>query len=618
VFAEVVGLDGAARREALDRACGGDWALHAEVAALLAHDVHPSLHAGAKPWEPSSAGATVPTDLPHDAIPGFHIVRLLGAGASGAVYEAEQESPRRPVALKVFRSPGADERLRQRIAHEAEVLGRIAHRSVAQVFAVHTEAGDLPWIAMELVRGTPIDAWCRAHASSVRARVELLATVADAVGHAHACGVVHRDLKPANVLVTDAGVAKVVDFGVARTVGLAPVVGTLHTRDGDIVGTLAYMSVEQAEGDSARVDTRTDVHALGTLGFELLAGRLPRDPAGKTLPEWAQALGRPAPALSDVVEGTPIDLSLVLAKALESDPALRYPTAQALADDLGRYLRSEPILARAPTGSYLLRSFVRRHRTLVMGALATLLALLAGVAVSLRFAFESQAQTTRADREAAQSRREAYRAQVSVASHALSMANAFGARAALGRTPAALRGWEWSYLAAQIDRSIRTVAFRTPFARLLDVAPAGTRLAAVTAEGDAVVVDAGDGHVVTRIPGGASVERVMFLADGRRVAVARKGGVLDVLDAGTGALVTSFPTEAGRDAPCDALATSPRGATIVESRNERKPRLRVLDANAGTRTCGRRSGSPPTGVGSSRVRATDASSRGRRRGRNRS
>ena len=582
VFSEVNGLDGAARREALDRACGEDWALHAEVAALLAHDVHPSLHAGARPRDLSGTGSTIPTDLPHDAIPGFHIVRLLGVGAVGAVYEAEQESPRRPVALKVFRSPGADERLRHRIAHEAEVLGRLAHPNVAQVFAVHTEAGDLPWIAMELVDGTPIDAWCRARETSVRARVELLATVAEAVGHAHACGVVHRDLKPSNVLVTAAAGVKVVDFGVARTVGDAPFVGTLHTQDGDIVGTLAYMSVEQAEGDSAHVDTRTDVHALGTLGFELLAARLPRDPTGMTLPEWAQALRRPAPALRDVVPGTPTDLSLVLAKALEPDRARRYPTAQALADDLRRFLRAEPIVARAPTGGYLLRSFVRRHRALVLGALATLLALVAGLVVSLRFALESQAQQRRADREAADSRRGTYRAQMSVASQALSMANAFGARAALERAPEAFRGWEWTYLASQIDRSIRTVRFPVRFTRIFDVAPDATRVIAITAEGDAVVVDAGSGRFLMRIPGGTLAERLAFLSDGRRIAVARPGGVVDVLDAGSGALVRSFPPEAGRTSVCDALAVAPHGAGLVESRRDRTPRLRFLDADAGT------------------------------------
>ncbi len=581
VFAQVRRLDGAVRRAALDLACGDDWALHAEVSALFAHDAHPSHHAATRPGAPLVDARTPAAELASDAIPGFRIVRLLGVGAAGVVYEAEQASPRRAVALKVFRAPNVDERLRRRIAHEAEVLARLRHPSVAQVYAVHADSGQLPWIAMELVRGTPIDTWCRTRATSMRERARLLATVAEAVGHAHACGVVHRDLKPSNVLVTDEGVVKVVDFGVARTLGEAPFVGTLHTRDGDLVGTLAYMSVEQVEGATTQVDTRTDVHALGVLGFELLAGRLPRDPEWMTLPEWAQALRRPAPALRDVVAGVPADLSLVVGKALDSERAGRYPTAQALADDLNRFLRAEPVIARAPTTGYLLRSFVRRHRALVLGVLATVAALVAGLAVSLNFAFESDAQRRRADRESLESRREAYRAQVSVAAQALATSNAFGARAALERAPAALRGWEWDYLEGQLDRSIRTVNFAERLERWTDVTRDGARVVGGTADGGAVVLDAATGAVVRRIASRPNVERGALLADGRRVALAREGGGLEVLDLETGAVTRTFAADPSRVATCDTLAASPDGGTVVESRDGSRPRLRIVDVESG-------------------------------------
>ncbi|MFO0933153.1 MAG: protein kinase [Planctomycetota bacterium] len=577
VYDRVRRLDGGERRAALDRECGEDWTLHAEVAALLAHEAHPSLgHA-----KPSAAlvGNGVPTELAPDAIAGFRIRRLIGVGGAGAVYEAEQVSPRRTVALKVFRSPAGDERLRQRIAHEAEVLARLQHPSVAQVHAVHAGSavhGDVPWIAMELVQGTPIDAWCRARGSTLRERAALLATVADAVGHAHACGVVHRDLKPSNVLVTDAGLPKVVDFGVARTLGEAPAVGTLHTRDGDLVGTLAYMSVEQVEGVAGHVDTRTDVHALGTLGFELLAGRLPRDPQWKSLPEWAEALRAPAPALRDVVEGVPADLSMVIAKALEPDRDRRYATAQAFADDLRRFLASQPVVARAPTKAYLLRSFVRRHRALVGGVLATMVALLGGLVVSVRFALESDAQRRRADREAVDVRREAYRAQVGAASHGLAAGDVFGTRAALDRAPPALRGWEWRHLDANIDRAARVVRFAQPLVRWRAVARRTPRVAGGTADGGAVVLDADSGAVVVRVDGASAVERGVFLADGRHLVVARNDGSLERVDVVTGG---SEPlVAAGKYAgECDALDVSRGGRYLVESRRMSDPRVRILD-----------------------------------------
>lgn len=584
VYEQVRSLIGAARRDALDRACGEDWTLHAEVAALLAHDANPSPSTtGGRGAVAGHGGPLLPSDLEPDAIPGFRIGRLLGFGGAGAVYAAEQASPRRTVALKIFRSPGTDERLRQRIAHEAEVLARLQHPCVAQVYAVHAGAGvggSLPWIAMELVQGTPIDDWCRERGTSLRERVALLATVAEGVAHAHASGVVHRDLKPANVLVTEEGAAKVVDFGVARTLGEAPAVGTLHTRDGDLVGTVAYMSVEQAEGVASFVDARTDVHALGVLGFELLAGRLPRDPSWKSLPEWAEALRRPAPSLREVVDGIPTDLALVIGKALEPDREGRYATAQAFADDLRRFLRAEPIVARAPTRGYLVRSFARRHRALVGGVLATLLALVGGIVVSLRFALESDAQRRRADRESHEARREAYRAQVGVASQAIAGGDAFGARAALGRASPELRGWEWRRLDAQVDRSARIVPFAERLERWRAVAARAPLVVGGTAGGGAVVLDADTGRVKRRLRAVPAIERAVFLGDGSRIVVARSDGALEVVELATGD-ARALPGSEGRAGECDALAASPDGTVVVESRVALNPRVRIVDLGTG-------------------------------------
>ena len=579
------GVPGATRRAALEQECRGDWTLYAEVVALLAREEHPSVHgedaAAARPARPLA-----PTELPPDAIAGYRLGRLIGVGATGAVYEAEQVSPRRRVALKVFRSPGPDEQLRQRIAHEAEVLARLHHPHVAQVYAVHAGHAvpsgreDLPWIAMELVEGTPIDVWCGGRETTLRERVDLLASVAAAIGHAHACGVVHRDLKPGNVLVTEAGTPKVVDFGVARTLGSSPAVGTLHTRDGDLVGTVAYMSVEQVEGATTLVDTRTDVHALGVLAFQLLAGRLPRDPEWKSLPEWAHALRQPAPALRDVAPGVPTDLSLVVARALDPDRERRYPTAQAFADDLRRFLAGQPVVARAPTKGYLLRSFVRRHRALVGGALATVLALVAGLVVSLRFALESDLQRRRADREADDTRREAYRAQISVASQALASGNASGARSALDRAAPALRGWEWRRLDAAVDGAVRVLRFPEPLTLWRSLAADGSRVAGGTVAKGAVVLHGATGAVVRRVDGGAAVEKGVLTPDGRTLVLARAGGALELVDVATGD-VRRVPEEPGRTSECDVLGVNDAGTVVVESRRQVPSRLRRVDLRTG-------------------------------------
>ncbi len=583
VYERVCGLDGTNRRQALDRECGDDWTLHAEVAALLAHDSHPSLP-HRDPMAASTGLAPCPSDgLALDSIAGYRIGRMIGVGGSGTVYEAEQESPRRQVALKIFRAPRTDTRLRRRIAHEAEILARLHHPSIAHVYAVNAGSegdADVPWIAMELVAGVPIDVWCREHATSLRARAELLATVAEAVAHAHASGVVHRDLKPSNVLVTDDGIAKVVDFGVARTLHDSPAVGTLHTRDGDLVGTLAYMAPEQVEGASSLVDTRTDVHALGTIAFEVLTGRRPRDPEWMTLPEWASALRRPAPSLQEVLPSAPIDLALVVAKALEPDQDRRYPTALAFADDLRRFLRDEPINARAPTRGYLLRSFVRRHRTLVLGAVATVLALAAGLAVSLAFAIESNTQRRRADAESDEARREAYRAQTSVAAEAIATGNASSARTALDRAPEAFRGWEWRHLDAQVDRCARRVRWAMGLERWMSASADGRRIAGGTSAEGAAVLDAATGAILCRIAATPAFERGVLVADGSRLVLARTDGALDVIDVATGRR-TSLGMLTGRSGECDVLAATPRGATICESRCSSSPRLRFVDLDTG-------------------------------------
>ena len=221
---------------------------------------------------------------------------------------------------------------------------------------------------MELVRGRRLDDYVRLKELGLEDRLTLLAEIADAVQHAHQRGVIHRDLKPANILVTESGGPKVLDFGLARA-AQAELQSTVQTMAGEVVGTMSYMSPEQVVGDMSELDTRSDVYALGVILYELLSGRLPFDLSRKSLPEAVRIIREEEPArLSSIHRALPADVETIVAKALEKDKLRRYGSAADLAEDIRRFLRNEPIVARRPSASYQVRKFAHRHKGLVGGA----------------------------------------------------------------------------------------------------------------------------------------------------------------------------------------------------------------------------------------------------------
>jgi tetratricopeptide (TPR) repeat protein len=304
----------------------------------------------------------------------------------GVVYEAEQDRPRRHVALKVLRPGLLTPAMLRRFEHEYEFLGRLQHPGIAQVYQAgiaNAGQGAQPYFAMELVRGRRLDEYARVCELSLRDRLVLVAEIADAVQHAHHRGVIHRDLKPANILVTEQGTPKILDFGVARAVQAD--LESLQTVPGEIVGTMAYMSPEQVVGNSLELDTRSDVYALGVLLYELIAGRLPYDLARKSLPEAVRVIRDDDPArLSAVTRAVPADVETIVSKALEKDKLRRYVSAAELAEDIRRFLRDEPILARRPSASYQIQKFARRHKALVGAMTAVLLTVVVGGVVATR------------------------------------------------------------------------------------------------------------------------------------------------------------------------------------------------------------------------------------------
>ncbi len=317
------------------------------------------------------AADLAPSGLP-ERIGHYRILRLIGAGGMGAVYEAEQDNPRRTVALKVMRGAIASPQASRRFEYESQLLARLRHPSIAQVYEAGTQTepitgAAMPFFAMEFIPDAKtLTDYADAVGLGLKERVELFIEICDAVQHGHQRGVIHRDLKPANILIDSAGHPKIIDFGVARASeeGADEPGGAEHqTKAGQLIGTLQYMSPEQCGQDSNDIDVRADVYALGVILFELLTGALPHNLDGTALFAAVMIIRDDAPkqpsAIKRELRG---DLDTIILKALEKDRVRRYGSAAELAADLGRHLRDEPILARQIGVAGRMVRWVKRNR----------------------------------------------------------------------------------------------------------------------------------------------------------------------------------------------------------------------------------------------------------------
>jgi serine/threonine protein kinase/tetratricopeptide (TPR) repeat protein len=431
LFAEALGQQGAARAAFLDEHCKDDVELRKRLEGLLrAHD-HPD------PFLEAAAPVNTVDEPLREAvgtiIGPYKLIEQIGEGGMGTVWMAQQTEPvRRLVAVKLIKAGMDSKQVIARFEAERQALALMDHANIARVLDAGTSSAGRPYFVMDLVKGVPITKYCDEHHLTPRQRLDLFIPVCQAVQHAHQKGIIHRDLKPSNVLVAlydGKPVPKVIDFGVAKAAGQSLTEKTLVTGFGNIVGTLEYMSPEQAEINQLDIDTRSDIYSLGVLLYELLAGSPPftrkelekagmlemlrvireQEPSkpstklstAEALPTLAAERGTEPAKLTKLVRG---ELDWIVMKALEKDRNRRYETANGFAMDVQRYLADEPVQACPPSTWYRFRKFARRNRgrltaTAVLGV--ALLVTVGGIgwAVRDRAAVAEQTAKDKAERQ---------------------------------------------------------------------------------------------------------------------------------------------------------------------------------------------------------------------------
>ena len=397
------------RRAYVREACDGDEARIALVEALLAAaDGTDSLLDRPLAGPPEATIDQPATESPGTVIGPYKLIEPIGEGGMGRVWMAQQVEPvKRLVAVKLIKAGMDSRQVIARFDAERQALALMDHPNIARVLDGGTTGGGRPYFVMDLVKGMPITRYCDEHHLTPRQRLELFIPVCQAVQHAHQKGIIHRDLKPSNVLVAlydGKPVPKIIDFGVAKAAGQQLTDQTLVTGFGAIIGTLEYMSPEQAEVNQLDIDTRSDIYALGVLLYELLTGsppfrrqeltqagmlemlrvireQEPSKPSTKLstaegLPTLAANRGTEPARLTKLVRG---ELDWIVMKALEKERNRRYETANGFALDVQRYLAGEPVLAAPATTVYRLRKFVKRHKGSVAAAGLVLLLLVGGI-----------------------------------------------------------------------------------------------------------------------------------------------------------------------------------------------------------------------------------------------